>query len=59
MGRQMRVLICLGLGVLLLLDTLDLISFDRLARYWPVVLIVGGAYMLYLRMEGRGRDARR
>ena len=42
--------ILIGVGILLLLDTLDVISFDRLSRYWPVLLIAGGAYMLYDRL---------
>jgi TM2 domain-containing membrane protein YozV len=54
-GIPIGPVILIGLGVLLLLDTLDLISFDRLARYWPVLLIAGGAYMLYARIEGRVR----
>jgi hypothetical protein len=45
--------ILIGLGVLLLLDTLDLISFDRIAKFWPLILIAIGAYMLYGRIEGR------
>jgi hypothetical protein len=58
-GLPVGPVVLIGLGVLLLLDTLDLISFDRLARYWPVLLIVGGAYMLYARVEGRVRHDRR
>lgn len=42
----------IGLGVLFLLDTMDLLRFRDIARYWPVVLIVLGAYMLYVRMSG-------
>jgi hypothetical protein len=55
-GVPIGPVILIGLGVLLLLDTLDLISFDRIARYWPLLLIVGGAYMLYQRVEGRVRN---
>ncbi len=55
-GIPVGPVILIGLGVLLLLDTLDLISFDRLARYWPLLLIAGGAYMLYVRVEGRVRS---
>ncbi len=52
-GVPVGPVILIGLGVLLLLDTLDLISFDRIARFWPLLLIAGGAYMLYQRVEGR------
>lgn len=40
------------LGVLLLLNTTDLIPLERILRYWPVVLIVAGIYMLYVRLTG-------
>lgn len=39
------------LGVLFLLDTLHLIEFQELARFWPVLLIVAGAFMLYNRIS--------
>lgn len=42
----------IGIGVLFLLDTLNLIQFRDLARFWPVLLIVIGAFMLYNRMAG-------
>jgi TM2 domain-containing membrane protein YozV len=42
----------IALGVLLLLNTLDLISFRYVARYWPVLLIVGGAWLLWVRVSG-------
>jgi TM2 domain-containing membrane protein YozV len=38
------------LGVLFLLDTLHLIAFRELARFWPVLLIVAGSVMLYYRI---------
>lgn len=44
----------IGLGVLLLLHTLDLLDFDRVARYWPVLLIAAGAYLLAGRFAGSG-----
>jgi hypothetical protein len=40
------------LGVLLLLHTLDLVDFERIVRFWPVLLIVAGAYMLWTRFAG-------
>ena len=36
-------------GVLFLLINLDVIQLYRVVRYWPVLLIVFGAYMLYAR----------
>jgi hypothetical protein len=40
------------LGVLFLLDTLHLLEFRELARFWPVLLIVAGCAMLYSRIAG-------
>jgi hypothetical protein len=40
------------LGVLLLLHTLHLFDFAYLSRYWPVLLIAAGAYLLYSRLAG-------
>ena len=34
------------LGAVLLLHTLDLLDFEYVARFWPVLLIAAGAYML-------------
>lgn len=45
--------ILIVLGVLLLLDTLDVLSFEFLVRYWPVLLIAAGVYLLYGRVAGR------
>jgi Domain of unknown function (DUF5668)/B-box zinc finger len=45
------------LGVLLLLHTLELLDFDRVARYWPVLLIAVGVYLLWGRMVGAGKGA--
>jgi hypothetical protein len=42
------------LGVMLLLHTLDLLDFEYVARYWPVLLIAAGAYLLYGRLAGHG-----
>jgi hypothetical protein len=41
------------MGILLLLHTLDLLNFDRVVRYWPVLLIAAGVYLLYGRFSGR------
>jgi hypothetical protein len=45
------------LGVVLLLHTLDLLDFEYIARYWPVLLIVAGAWLLYARLtHGAARE---
>jgi hypothetical protein len=40
-------------GILLLLHTLDLLDFERVARFWPVLLIAAGVYLLYGRFSVR------
>jgi hypothetical protein len=46
------------LGVLLLLNTLNIFNFAYLARYWPVVLIAAGIYLLYTRFAGHSASER-
>ena len=41
------------LGVLILLNNLGWLDLDRLARYWPVILIAVGAYFVYASIEAR------
>lgn len=43
--------VLIALGVIFLLDNMDLLDLHRALRYWPVLLIALGAYMLYLRMS--------
>jgi TM2 domain-containing membrane protein YozV len=45
-------ILLIGLGVLFLLDTLRVIEFRDLARFWPILLILVGAFMLYNRVTG-------
>jgi hypothetical protein len=42
------------LGILMLLHTLDLLNFEYIMRFWPVLLIAAGAYLLYGRFAGHG-----
>jgi len=51
--------VLIALGVIFLLDNLDLLDLRRLLRYWPVGLIALGAYMLYLRMSAVGERERK
>jgi hypothetical protein len=37
------------LGVVMLLHTLDVFSLEYVARYWPILLIAAGVYLLYVR----------
>jgi len=45
-------IVLIAIGILFLLDTLNLIRFRDIGRFWPVLLIVAGAYMLYGRVTG-------
>jgi hypothetical protein len=47
------------LGVLLLLHTLDWVVFEQVKKYWPVLLIVAGAYLLAGRLAGPPERERR
>jgi hypothetical protein len=46
-------LVLIALGVLLLLNTLGVLDFESIARFWPVLLIAAGVYMLYVRIAER------
>jgi hypothetical protein len=51
-GFPVGPVVLIALGVVFLLDTLDIVRIYKLFRYWPVFLIALGAYMLYARMFG-------
>jgi hypothetical protein len=42
----------IGMGTVLLLDNLGIFELRRMLRYWPVLLIGAGLYMLYSRFSG-------
>ncbi len=50
-------LVLILVGVLLLLNTTDIIPLERILRYWPVLLIVLGVYLLYARLTGTSQAA--
>ncbi len=43
-------IVLIAIGVLYLLNSLNLVDFRQIGRFWPVILIVVGAYMLYSRV---------
>ncbi len=51
-GFPIGPVVLIALGVLFLLNTLDLVRFEQIVRWWPVALILLGAYMLYCRLSG-------
>src|SRR5690242_18121357 len=59
-GRDLP-LVAIGLivlGGILLLHTLDVLDFERVARFWPVLLIAAGVYLLYGRFRGEVTNER-
>jgi hypothetical protein len=44
------------LGVVFLLNTLDILRLGQLLRFWPVALIAIGVYMLWVRLAGAPVD---
>lgn len=50
-------LVLILVGVLLLLNTTDLIPLEKFMRYWPVLLILFGVYLLYTRLAGAAQQS--
>ena len=44
------------LGILLLMRTLNIFDFEAVARFWPVLLIAAGVYLLYIRVSSQGES---
>jgi LiaI-LiaF-like transmembrane region len=56
----MAPLMLILLGTIFLLNNLEIFELRRVLRFWPVLLIALGAYMLYLRMSSaRSRGGER
>lgn len=49
--------ILIGLGIVLLVNNLGYFELRRALRYWPVLLIGAGVYMLYVRLSVPGDSA--
>jgi hypothetical protein len=45
-------IVLIVIGIIFLLNTLHLIEFREISRYWPVILIIVGVAMLYGRIAG-------
>jgi TM2 domain-containing membrane protein YozV len=58
-GFPVGPVILIAFGVLFLMNTMDILRFDRMIRYWPVLLIVLGGYMLYERIAGSETPAQK
>jgi hypothetical protein len=49
----------IALGIVFLLNTLELVRLRDILRFWPVFLIVLGAYMLWVRLTGPAQEVGR
>ena len=58
-GFPVGAITLIALGVLLLLSTTDVIQLRYLLRYWPILLILVGSYMLYARLAAGGDPVER
>ena len=55
-GSKIAPIVLIAAGVLFLLITLDVVRMYEIVRFWPVLLIVLGVYLLYARMSGGDRS---
>jgi len=51
-GFPVGPVILIAVGVIFLLNTLEIVRLYQIVRWWPLFLIVLGAYMLYARVAG-------
>ncbi len=58
-GSKIGPILLIGGGVVFLLVTLDVVDLYFLVRFWPVLLIALGAYMLYSRTRDGSSKADR
>lgn len=56
-GFPVGPVLLIAVGVVFLLDTLDVVRIYRLMRYWPAFLIALGVYLLYVRLFGQRRHS--
>jgi TM2 domain-containing membrane protein YozV len=52
-GFPVGPVLMIALGIVFLLNTLDLVRLYDILRFWPVFLIAFGAYLLYVRLADR------
>jgi TM2 domain-containing membrane protein YozV len=52
-GEPIGAIILIGLGLLFLLNTLDVFDFDWISRGWPLFLLALGVWLLIRRTTGR------
>lgn len=52
-GFPVGPVLLIAVGVIFLLNTLELVRLHEILRYWPLFLIALGSYMLYVRVTDR------
>jgi cell wall-active antibiotic response 4TMS protein YvqF len=52
-------IVLIAVGVIFLLNNLNILELRRLLRFWPVVLIALGLYMLYARLAANSSEVDR
>ena len=50
-GFPVGPILLIAIGVIFLLETLQIVRLYQIVKYWPVFLIALGCYMLYLRLS--------
>ena len=50
-------IVLIVLGVVFLLNTLDILSLRQILKFWPVLLILLGANMLYSRLSAQSHES--
>jgi len=55
-GSKAGPIVLIASGVLFLLITMDVVAIYQIVRFWPLLLIALGAYLLYNRVSDDGRS---
>lgn len=55
-GFPIGPVVIIAIGIIFLLNTLEVLHIRTILRWWPAFLIVLGAYMLYTRITGGSSD---
>jgi hypothetical protein len=55
-GFPVGPVLLIAIGVIFLLETMQVVRLYQILKYWPVFLIALGCYMLYVRLSGSGME---
>jgi hypothetical protein len=53
-GSPLGALVLIGIGLIFLLNTMEIVRLGQILRYWPLFLIGLGVYLLYARVSPGG-----